>query len=248
MLKFKKLDFKIATPFFLLFAIFLVTIFYKFNRLGNQDLRSLASEEDDANYCVKAPDCCSAISKTHDAHECDWPIRGYCNNCGDIEGKNERCGWYWIWHDKSDSPDKNIGTNMPAGYGCMIGDSPGSMRPKYNADGSVNTLKPTSIPVTPTQIPQPTSLPVPTSIQILPTEVPPTNPPVSTQIPEQPLPRPQITYVPIIIPPYTPPTLTPTPTPFKINLPNILPAKEKVQSFLEGIRLNLLDFFSKILP
>lgn len=131
----------------------------------------------------------------------------------------------------------------------MIG-SEGSMRPKYNSDGSLN-IAPTAVPTVPVQ---PTAVPtsISTPIPINPTEVqlptlPPPPPVQPTQVIEPSLPR-QITYIPVIIPPYTPPTVTPTPTPFKFNLPNIFPPKEKVQSFWEGIRLNLLNFFSKVLP
>ncbi len=243
----KKANIKIATPSFLLLAILLVGLIYNLNREPFQDIRS-AAEEEDPNFCQNhcKPDakrcdfndtsrheddsiindpCCEEIAKTGDPGACPWPQRGYCTDgqCAAIpEGvSRERCGG-----------------------------------PRHSWCNLCNEKCSGSSKVVPTQqpkvfIPPPTSAPISTPTPI-PSDVPPTNQPSPmvqpTQIIEPPRSKPQITYIPIIIPPYTPPTLTPTPTPIKFNLPNILPPKEKVQSFLEGIRLNLLDFFSKILP
>lgn len=222
------------------------------NPNNNQDIRSRASVEDDANYCVNPPECCARMAQSHDAHECDWPIRGYCNNCGDIEGKNERCGWYWIWHNKDDNEYK-IGTNAPDGYGCMIGYDEGSMRPKY-VNGKPITLGPQ---VTATSVPIPTAIPsaIPT---VLPTVILPTSFPTSqpTEIPTR-VPNPNDNVAPsVYIPPtlyiyptMTPvPTFTPTPTPKLFSLPDILSPKEKVVSFIESIKFSLTSFLSKVLP
>lgn len=233
----KNQNIKSVTPLFLFISTLIVGFIYQINKDNLQDIRSLAyTEEESQRYCTNPPACCAAISKTHDAHECEWPIRGFCNNCGDVEGPNERCGWYWIFHGGYTDTDR--------GYGCVIGKE-GNTRPIYNADGTTNfVLTPTpTVPVSPTAIPTPLPTSVPTDIP-QPTLPPP--PPAQIVLPTQP--RPQITYVPVVIPPYTPPTVTPTPTPFKINLPNILPPKEKVDSFFTAVKTNLLDFFSKILP
>lgn len=244
MVKASKTNIKIISPFFLLLAIILVGVIYNFNRDSFQDIRGRAEEgpgfcQDKCigqDRCGKGPEgdtayndpCCDELAKTGDPFACGYPQRLYClpDQCAGIpeDVPRQRCGgsrqnWCNLCKDN----------NCP-GYGGA-------------------PVVPTSPPVTPSQPSQPTSVPVPTSMPILPTEVISTSPPPPTQVLEEPIkPRPQITYIPIIVPPYTPPTLTPTPTPFKFNLPNILPPKEKVQSFFEGIRLNLLDFFSKILP
>lgn len=251
MAKATKFDGKITSPLFLLFAIILVGLIYNFNSDPFQDIRGRA--EEDPNFCqnhcrpnskscdfsdtTRTDDpnlndpCCEEIKKTGDPGACPWPQRGYCTDdqCAAIpEGvSKERCG----------------GPRHSWCGECQSHNCPG-----YGSNPVQPTKAPVSTVASPTQVIPPTSAPIPTDVTI-PTEVPPTNPPLPTQIPEESVkPRPQITYVPIIVPPYTPSTLTPTPTPFKFNLPNILPPKEKVQSFWEGIRLNLVNFFSKILP
>ena len=214
----KRKQSKIQFFVFLLLMLFAFLILMQFNQKETYDIRSRASVEDDAKYCVNPPDCCARMDQSRDAHECEWPIRGYCMNCGSIEGKNEKCGWYWIWHDANDNEYK-LGTNGPDGYGCMIGDSPGTMRPKYNSDGSINTLKPTTAPTT---APAPTTKPQPTVAPAVPTE-----PPI---IPEQQTSKTKVInedafptepIEPKVINVFESPT--PSPIPFRLNfkLPNV---------------------------
>ena len=247
MVKTKETNVRIYSPFLLVLVILIVGLLYIFNSDEAQDIRSRA-EDDEANYCEKNcggdrdpctgtnigdnyydSGCCADIKKTGDPFACgNWVNRTWCfpDDCTTIpEGvKTQRC-----------AGARTEYCNRCKSHGC------------YNIPSSVPTLVPTI--VQPTQVVPPTSVPIPTEIII-----PPTNPPIPTQVTqptqvvEPPQTRPQITYVPIIIPPYTPPTLTPTPTPFKFTLPNILPPKEKVQSFWERVRFNLFNFFSKVLP
>ncbi len=197
---------------FLLWMLFLFLILIKFNQRNSYDIRSRASVEDDAKYCVNPPECCARMDQSHDAHECEWPIRGYCRNCGSIEGKNERCGWYWIFHNANDNEYK-LGTNSPDGYGCMIGDQ-GNMRPKYNADGSINTPKPT---VAPTAVPaqKPTSVP-PTTAPVPTKETPQPTKKIVQPVPQKPPNEFPTTVVqPKVIEVFESPT--PSPVPFKLN-------------------------------
>ncbi len=232
-----------------------LTIIGIVNNPNNQDIRSHASVEDDRNYCVNPPDCCGRMEQSHDAHECEWPIRGYCNNCGAIEGRKERCGWYWIFHDAGATG--GLGTNSPDGYGCMIGDSESTMRPKYGPGGATNPPpQPTQPPPTATIYIPPTSIPTAVPTIFIPTSIPTQTPIYPTAIPTVPS-YPTGNIVPTI---YTPPTLyiyptmtpqptnTPTPTPKSFSIPNILPPKEKVVSFIDNIKTSLVSFLSKILP
>lgn len=249
MVKVTKPDVKIVSPLFLLSALILVGLIYNLNRDPFGDIRSRA-EEDDPNFCqnhckpsakrcdfndttrheddpiINDP-CCEEIGRTGDPLACPWPQRGYCtdNQCAAIpEGvSRQRCGgprhsWCNLCNEK-----------------C-----PGS-------SGSGPTV-PTSIPVLPTAIVViPAATVVPTEVPI-PTQIPTLPPPPPTQVVWPTQTRPQITYIPVVIPPYIPPTATPTTIPFKLNLPNILPPKEKVDSFFATVKTNLLDFLSKILP
>ncbi len=232
------------------------------NPNNNQDIRSHASVEDDAVACVKAPACCDEIVKTGDAHACPdpWGVegRGYCplSVCGAIEGKKERCGWYWIWHNKDDN-DYKIGTNAPDGYGCMIGDSESTMRPKYGPGGATNPPpQPTQPPPTATIYLPPTSIPTAVPTVFIPTSFPTQVPSYPTSIPTVPS-NPTGNIMPTV---YLPPTLyiyptvtsepsyTPTPTPKLFSLPNILPPKEKVMTFLDTLKTKIGKFLSMILP
>lgn len=239
-------------PIYIIIAsILVVSLFIS----KNQETRTrAASLEEEFRNCITPPKCCYDIVNTGDAFSCPTPWgvdgdgRGWCppNMCAAIKGKGQKCGWYWIWHPE----DAN-----PTGYGCMIGDSEATIKMKFNSDGTLITVKPpVSVSVQPTAAPLPTQVVIlPTSAPI-PTEVilPPTNRPIPTQVIEPTQaerPKPVVTYVPIVFPTNPPPlTVTPTPTSFKFNLPNILPAKEKVESFFIQVRSNLLDFLSKILP
>lgn len=132
--------------------------------------------ENECSYCLNEPPCCAKMVQNSDMHECDWPIRGYCqlSTCHSVDvPKQERCGWYWIWHDAGDN-SYQLGNNSPNGYGCMIGNSESTIKPRCTAAGPI-TLAPTgSAPspttyilptVAPTAIPQPTeSLPTPTPL------------------------------------------------------------------------------------
>lgn len=165
---------RLATKIILLSfsAFFIVYTLLLSNKNTGQYIPARASQEDDANYCVNPPDCCARMAESHSAYECEWPIRGYCKNCGDIEGRTERCGWYWIYHDTY--------TNSPNGYGCMIG-TENNMRPIYGSGGSpllapTNPPQPT-LPLQPTTPPQPTLPPPPA---IIPTNPPPQAPPNNT--------------------------------------------------------------------
>lgn len=228
-IKASRIHFVLFLLLILLFSLSLIVIKQK----NSYDIRSRASVEDDVKYCVNAPECCARIDVTHDAHECDWPIRGYCRNCGSIDGKNERCGWYWIFHNANDNEYK-LGTNSPDGYGCMIGDE-GNMRPKYNADGTINKLQPTAIPTTiptqkPTSIPPTTVIPQPTKKIIQPTQSKPQ------------VPFPTAVVQPKVVNIFESPT--PTPIPFKINFG--IPA---IQIDLININKNVkkpLEFFQFI--
>ncbi len=141
-----------------------------------QDITTKAIENE-CDYCINEPSCCADVQINHEA-PCDWPIRGYCkpNTCAQIEGKGQRCGWYWIWHDQNDTP--GLGTNTPNGYGCMIGASEATMHPRCGPQATPTIYVPSPSPSpTPTLIPSP--FPTPTSIP-QPTEIPvpiPTTPP-----------------------------------------------------------------------
>lgn len=141
----------------------------EFNYYNSGENRVSASVELDQKFCVNRPSCCAQIVETHDAHACeDFIERMYCplDVCSAIEGRNERCGWYWIWHDMNDDPVYHLGTNNPDGYGCMIGDSPQTMVPKYTSTGATITPKP---PASPT--PKATSTPVVTPTVYIPPTV-----------------------------------------------------------------------------
>lgn len=235
--------------FFLLILFFFIALI-KLNQRSSFDIRSRASVEDDKNYCVNPPECCARMDQSHDAHECEWPIRGYCRNCGSIEGKNERCGWYWIFHNANDNEYK-LGTNSPDGYGCMIGDE-GNMRPKYNADGSINTLQPTAKPTAiPTQ--KPTSIP-PTPTPVKPGNISQTTSKTTSKtkvvnedsFPTEPV-QPKIINV------FEPPT--PTPPAFKINfripqiqvnLPKINQATKKPLGLFEYIFRTIVSYDKRL--
>lgn len=256
----KKRNKIVFIPLYILLAsILVVSLFIS----KNQETRTrAASLEEEFRNCITPPKCCYDIVQTGDAFSCPTPWgvdgdgRGWCppSMCAAIQGKGQRCGWYWLFHDEKDTP--GIGTNTPTGYGCMIGDSEATMKMKFNPDGTLISYPSAVTPtVQPTKVPRPTEIVLPTSPQPTPTEIvlPPTNSPVPTQILEptqiQRPAQPVVTYIPIVLPTNRPqPTVTPTPTPFKFTLPNILPPKEKVDSFFTSVKTNLLDFLSKILP
>lgn len=128
----------------------------------SQDFRSRADQASDDRFCPNQPDCCAKIVETGDPLACgDFIERMYCplNVCAAITAqRKQRCGWYWIWHDKNNSPNKNLGTNAPNGYGCMIGDSESTMHPRYTPSGTTITPRPLFSPT-----PLPTRPFVPTS-------------------------------------------------------------------------------------
>lgn len=139
------------------------------------------AEGNDCEFCNNEPECCKEVESTHEA-PCDWPTRGWCkpSTCAQIEGKGQRCGWYWLFHNANDNEYK-LGTNSPNGYGCMIGESESTMKPRCTAQGPI-TLAPSNAP-TPTQTAIPTTIPT-----LIPTEIlQPTQEPLPpTAIPTQP--------------------------------------------------------------
>ena len=158
-------------------------------------------------FCIGEPDCCTRMRNSHDPFECEWPTRGWCKPeiCSQIEGKGQRCGWYWLFHNANDN-DYKLGTNSPNGYGCMIGDSEATMRPKCGPTPiPTSPPTPTAVPTSPpppTSVPLPTSAPMPTNpppIEVIPTDIPP------------PIEIPPTKY----IPPVEPPTTVPTENPYQ---------------------------------
>lgn len=222
-----------------------------------QDIRSRAGESEDAERCVNSPGCCKEIADTGDALKCSWGEgRGYCplDVCARISGKGQKCGWYWIWHDKADSPNKDIGTNMPNGYGCMIGDSPQTMHPKYGGG-------PTSLPQ-PTVTIIPTSAPIPTDTPILlqPSDTPSPTYSQPTLIPNTPIipvasPTIQINPTVILINPTSipvnptsvvMPTLASSPTPQPTPIDKII--KKAMDDIFQKTKKILFEFINTILP
>jgi hypothetical protein len=142
----------------------------------------IKAEGNDCDLCINEPPCCAEIINTHDAFSCEWPTRGWCqpSTCSQIEGKGQKCGWYWVFHDANDN-DYKLGTNGVNGYGCMIGATEQTMRPRCGPQASiVPTIQPT-IPPQPTSPPQSTQAPEPTTA-FQPTSQPPPNNPFPTQI------------------------------------------------------------------
>lgn len=142
--------------------------------------------------CKNEPPCCAQIVATHDPYQCENFIdRMYCkpSTCSQIDGKTARCGWYWLFHNANDN-EYHLGTNTPVGYGCMIGDTEATMRPRCDPTPiptSTPIPTPSPIPTTPpksTSPPSPTQKPLPTEEQLLPTQKP---SPLSTQSPIQPV-------------------------------------------------------------
>ncbi|MCL4338523.1 hypothetical protein M1271_02445 [Patescibacteria group bacterium] len=244
------------------------TIFVSSHFLNNPsgDIRTRASIEDDQKYCVNQPSCCNDIITQLNAkgditdlpdgeqpyHACDWPIRGYCQMsiCNQLPaGKKYRgeCGWYWIFHDANGN-SYHLGTNTPDGYGCMIGDTEASMRPKYGPDGS------TIAPPTPTSLPLPTPLPtaIPTVV-ISPTSVP-TQTPLATVMPTSiptivyPTNPSQVYPTTFVLPTvYVPPptaTLIPTPT----SVPVIKIIGNNLGDFLQRTKESIIQFLTIVLP
>jgi len=257
--------------FILLVLLFIITgIFLTRWVVQNksQENRTYAyTEEEEAQFCTNQPSCCDDIIKQLNEkgdisdlpdgeqpyHACDWPLRGYCQMsvCGQLpSGKKYRgeCGWYWIWHDKDASPNKDIGTNMPSGYGCMIGDSEATMRPKYgssptNPPQPTNPPRPSDTPIpsepTPTEILYPTETPIPTlppGIYFSPTP--------QSSVPTQPIFYP--TSVPTNPPPQITETVENTPTP--IPTPFISKVTKQVSDFIQQTKEAIIKFFNTILP
>jgi len=162
--------------FLSLFSIFLgVLISFSQKQLTTTTLRA---EGSDCDLCINEPPCCAEIRNTHDAFGCDWPTRGWCqpSTCSQIEGKGQRCGWYWIFHNANDN-DYKLGTNSPNGYGCMIGETEQTMRPRCGPQASIIPTK--ILPSTslqPTTFQQPTNPPQPTTAPLQPTVVIPRSP------------------------------------------------------------------------
>ncbi len=234
---------------------------------GSGDIRTQASVEDDQKYCVNQPSCCNDIIKQFNQHggdisdlpdsdqpyhACDWPIRGYCqlSICNQLPGGKKyrgECGWYWIFHDKGGN-SAGLGTNTPNGYGCMIGDTESTMRPKYGPDGS------TIAPPTPTSLPLPTPLPtaIPTVV-ISPTSIP-TQVPLATVMPTSiptmvyPTNPPQVYPTTFVLPTvYVPPptaTLIPTPT----SVPVIKIIGNNLGDFLQRTKESIIQFLTVVLP
>ncbi len=160
----------------------------------------------DPYFCTTPPDCCTDLASLHDAYKCCWIERGFCrpDQCQQITGNKGKCGWYWGFHDGN--------TNTPDGYGCMIGDSEATMRPKYGP-----TASPTSTPILPTQTPAITNTPIPSS-SITPTNTPASSTPTGTVTPLSPTNTPQVTVT--IAPTVTSrPTVTSTVTPYPLISP-----------------------------
>ncbi len=205
--------------FSLLIAISLIAI----NGQTYQTINSRADEAIDAERCPNPPACCQQIAETGDALQCSWDEgRGYCppDVCSKISGKGQKCGWYWIWHDKDSSPDKNIGTNMPNGYGCMIGESEATMRPKYTSSGAT------------TAPPRPTSPPSPTTF--IPSTAPePTSPPP---------PEPTVAPPPAVTIPTTPPQQPPPGSTFDLQRKILLPTPTIIPQSFTLPQLNLPQF------
>lgn len=171
---------------FLLFIVFNIILILPKMLSQNQSYNiSTQAIENECSYCLNEPPCCAKMVQNSDMHECDWPIRGYCqlNTCHSVDvPKQERCGWYWIWHDANDN-DAHLGNNTPNGYGCMIGNSESTLQPRCTPQGEV-TLSPTIAPaeptipeqppqVTETPAPEPTIAAVPTTIlRVPPNEIP----------------------------------------------------------------------------
>lgn len=229
----------------------------------SQDIRSRADQSADDANCPNPPDCCVRMASSHDPFECDWPIRGYCtlDICNGIDGKKQRCGWYWIWHNQDDTP--GIGTNTPNGYGCMIGDSEATMHPKYSPSGATVTPKPSVSPTPlPTVIPPTSTLPTNTPIIIQPTTTPlPTQPYFPTVTPTI-FRQPSISYISPTMPSsddegnptptnYIQPTVNnqqPSTTPKPTREPIIPKIEKQVNSFFQEIKIQLSKFISNVLP
>lgn len=243
---------------FVLGSILLVGTIYFFNRSQAQDTRTKA-ENPDPNFCqdkcvgqdrcgngppgdiYNAP-CCDEIKRTGDPFACGWPDRGYCRDdqCASIpEGVDrQRCGG-----------PRHSWCNL-----CIENNCTG-----YGSTPLPTKIPPTHVPPSPTiYIPPPTITPNPTII--IPTTIRTVTP---TTIPTQwilpsivssptvyfpPTDVPANYSTPYISPAVSPPTLTPAPTPRKIALPQILPPKEKVQSFWESLKVQVISFFEKYLP
>lgn len=234
-------------PVFLLLAIVFTIVIYKTNGTSTQDIRSSA-EDADPNFCqnqcagrnrcdlndtTRTDDpnlndpCCEDIARTGDPGACPWPQRGYCtvDQCNAIpEGVNrQRCGgprWQWC---------ENCKAQKCPGYGASPSPTP------------TQAVLPTASPSVTLSLPAPTEVPSPTVL------IEPTSPQLPTQIIQ--LPKPGVTYIPAVFPTNPPaPTLMPTSAPFQFSLPQILPPKEKMESFFITVKTNLQNFFSKILP
>lgn len=167
------------------------------------------------------PSCCDKLAETGDPTVCCFDARRRCtpSQCSAIPDGVRKERCGQLWE---------IGGYCPHGSNPTQAVEPSL--PPPTATIFIATPTSTPVPVS-TEVPQPTLSPVEPTYTVKPTST-----------------RPQITYVPIVIPPYNPPTFTPTPTIVRFNFPNILPPKEKVQSFWDGVRANLQEFFSKILP
>lgn len=249
-------------------------------------LRSSASPTCDPN-CVTEPACCGEIlnqlrekgditdlpDSEQPYHACEWPIRGYCRpeTCNQLPSGLQyrgRCGWYWSFHNE----DPNI--NTPNGYGCMIGNTPETMRPICGGGGPpptsgprpTNPPPPTNPPTRPPRVPtatpaqpiyQPTVRPTSPQLPLVPSATyapgqptqPPTNPTTGEPPPNPTSEAPPVT-IPTdtqFIPPFVPPpgeVSSPTPTP----VPAFWEVAQNVERFFNQTRSTLIKFFTTILP
>ncbi len=215
----------------------------------SQDLRSRAEEETNEEFCKnhcqwpdhpctskkeesKAynPGCCGEIAKTGDPMACSWPDRGWCypDECASIPAdvKSQRCGG-----------PRESWCNLCKERGC--GDSPNPTQPPPPPPTATPYQPPPTATLVPTVYVPPTTILLPTVIPT--TAFIPTAPPTYITVIMQPT---------VIVLPTLPPkpTLTPTPTPKKITLPQILPPKEKIQTFWEKLKIQLSSFLTNILP
>lgn len=214
--------------------------------------------------CVHEPECCVAIRANDDPYECEWPTRGWCTprTCNPYTGQKTNCGWYWKFHNANDN-EYHIGTNTPEGYGCMIGENEGTMRPICSGGGSkpTNTPRPTQSP--PTNTPKP-SRPTNTPKQPKPTKAPkptrsvnPTYPSIHPAVTSNLAPtykpdsEPTQAVFPTQLPdfaqkPFIQLPISPTSVP-KFSFP-IIVIKTEIYNSIEHVKESIITFFKTILP
>jgi hypothetical protein len=242
-------------------ALIILVISYKLNQ--SQDIRSRA-EDDDPNFCqnhCKDPtcrgkpdfydeECCLRIQQTGDPFECPWPQRGWCmpEHCNIPEGVNrQRCA----------SPREGWCNKCRERKCPGFASNPTSIPPTVSSS-TPTVIIPSTVPPVITSIPTiiPTDISV-ISPSLIPTQnIWPSNPISPTRYlypTESQINNPTQYLSPTIIPSiYYPspvlPTATPTPIPRKFSFPNILPTKEKVDNFLEGLKKSVVEFIFSVLP